>query len=569
MFRRNKVGSTPQEMRYVLYARKSTEDKGSQERSIDDQIKDCKAMAERDGLHIVKIIREEKSAKVANNRPQFSQMLKDIEDGKYDGIISWHPDRLSRNSLEAGMIVDALDNDVIKDLKFPTCLFENNSTGKMLLNILFAISKQYSEHISEGVLRAYDNSFEEGKSVGTPKWGYNRNKETGLYEPDENFDLIRKAWDMKLAKKTTKEIVDYLLLNGVKRTTKLSRKVKKTKDIKPNENSIGNMFRDPFYYGVLVQAEKEIDLREVYDFIPMVSEDEYGAVQAILQESPQRYVGKRKKERAIFYPLRGIVYCGVCGRPMYVGASSSSNKKNRYLYYRCDNKECKRKQKSVRANIVFDAFYDAVAHLMFDNKQFQAYERKMDSYTDERKTELFTERRSLLASRRTKDLELGELVLAMVKVKDGSKAHEVMQKKIAEVESRISEIDYRLQEISSELNNANQAKLTKDEFLNLMKTLPEQIENGSIVEKDILARLLFLNCTIDEQNKATFLWKEPYATILNGQSINSGAPTMSILEQAGLVAEAIYRLNDPTLFIPEPVTDELKDILRHQPRYEL
>ena len=63
------------------------------------------------------------------------------------------------------------------------------------------------------------------------------------------------------------------------------------------------MFRAPFYYGVLVQAEKEIDLREVYDFIPMVSEDEYGAVQAILQESPQRYVGKRKKERAIFYWL--------------------------------------------------------------------------------------------------------------------------------------------------------------------------------------------------------------------------------------------------------------------------
>ena len=32
-------------LRYVLYARKSTEDKGSQEHSIEDQIKDCKALA--------------------------------------------------------------------------------------------------------------------------------------------------------------------------------------------------------------------------------------------------------------------------------------------------------------------------------------------------------------------------------------------------------------------------------------------------------------------------------------------------------------------------------------------
>ena len=44
-------------------------------------------------------IQESKSAKKSGNRPLFLQMIKDIEKGKYDGILAWHPDRLSPNSI--------------------------------------------------------------------------------------------------------------------------------------------------------------------------------------------------------------------------------------------------------------------------------------------------------------------------------------------------------------------------------------------------------------------------------------------------------------------------------------
>ena len=88
---------------------------------------------------------------MSNNRPIFNQMLDDIRVGKYDGILAYHPDRLARNMLEAGMIVDMVDNGVIKDLQFPTHPFTNNASGKLNLNIQFALSKQYSEHLSETV----------------------------------------------------------------------------------------------------------------------------------------------------------------------------------------------------------------------------------------------------------------------------------------------------------------------------------------------------------------------------------------------------------------------------------
>ena len=119
-------------LRYVLYVRKSSEDVGAQAKSSPDQIKSCIEYAENNGLMIVETLKEAHSAKISGKRPVFSKMLKDIQSGKYDGILAWHPDRLARNSLEAGMIVDMVDNGIIKDLKFPTLAFTNDSSGKTL-----------------------------------------------------------------------------------------------------------------------------------------------------------------------------------------------------------------------------------------------------------------------------------------------------------------------------------------------------------------------------------------------------------------------------------------------------
>lgn len=144
-------------LRYVLYARKSSADVDSQAKSLPDQIADCLKYAEDKGIVVVSTLKESHSAKISGKRPVFTQMLKDIEAGKYDGILAWNPDRLARNSLEAGMIVDMVDSDKIKDLKFPTLEFTNDSNGKLLLNIMFAMSKQYSEHLSESVHRGVDS----------------------------------------------------------------------------------------------------------------------------------------------------------------------------------------------------------------------------------------------------------------------------------------------------------------------------------------------------------------------------------------------------------------------------
>lgn len=185
-------------------------------------------------------------------------MLNEIKKGKYDGILAWNPDRLARNMLEGGRIIDMLDNDVIKDLKFVTHTYTPDANGKMLLGMAFVLSKQYSDKLSQDVTRGVRSSHQSGKSPA-PKYGYKRNEETGIYEPDQpHFDIIQETWNMGLKGIAFNEIADCANDSGYFRLTKAGRKIKMSKQ------KISNMFRDPFYYGILVQVDQQVDLRTIY-----------------------------------------------------------------------------------------------------------------------------------------------------------------------------------------------------------------------------------------------------------------------------------------------------------------
>ncbi len=189
-----KVAYTPEKYRYVIYVRKSTDETGKQIRSIEDQITECVEFAKRNGLNFSDIIDEAESAKEPNIRPKFRKMLNDINAGKYQGIIAWHPDRLARNMKEAGEVIDLVDKDIIKDLQFVSFTFNNDPSGKLLLGITFALSKEYSDKLSVNVKRGNRLSMAEGKHVSMSKHGYIKDV-NGYLRPDgENFILLKKRF---------------------------------------------------------------------------------------------------------------------------------------------------------------------------------------------------------------------------------------------------------------------------------------------------------------------------------------------------------------------------------------
>jgi DNA invertase Pin-like site-specific DNA recombinase len=135
-------------VRYCLYARKSTEQDEKQALSIDSQVKEMLAIAERDGLEVIDIRRESHSAKDSGQRPVFKEILEDLRRDRFNGILAWAPDRLSRNAGDLGSVVDLMDEKHLVEIRTYGQQFRNSPNEKFLLMILCWVlfSSDYRSH---------------------------------------------------------------------------------------------------------------------------------------------------------------------------------------------------------------------------------------------------------------------------------------------------------------------------------------------------------------------------------------------------------------------------------------
>jgi len=150
-----------QTKKFFVYARKSTDDKDRQVRSIADQLSELQEIAKKENLEIVDIFVEKQTAKMPG-RPIFGEMIARLEAGEAQGILAWHPDRLARNSIDGGRVVYLVDTGQILDLKFSTFWFDPTPQGKFMLSIAFSQSKYYVDNLSENIKRGQRNKVKNG-----------------------------------------------------------------------------------------------------------------------------------------------------------------------------------------------------------------------------------------------------------------------------------------------------------------------------------------------------------------------------------------------------------------------
>src|SRR3990170_4735025 len=180
----------------IAYCRKSTDEKDKQVLSIEAQIAELKEFAKRENLNISEFITEAKTAKVPG-RGQFELVLKKIEKGEANGILSWHPDRLARNSIDGGKIIYLLDTGKLLDLKFPSFWFESTPQGKFMLSIAFGQSKYYVDNLSENVKRGNRQKLRNGVWPSKAPYGYINEPKLRTIEIDpEKSKIIKKAFQL-------------------------------------------------------------------------------------------------------------------------------------------------------------------------------------------------------------------------------------------------------------------------------------------------------------------------------------------------------------------------------------
>ncbi len=514
-------------LRYVLYARKSTDDPKRQVRSIDDQIDECEVLARRNGMRIVKKITEEKSARKAGNRPKFDQMIQDIEAGKYDGVVAWNPDRLARNMTEGSRILSLIDAGRIVDLKFATHHFVNDSSGQMLLGISFVMADYYSRRLSENVNRGVKKGLKEGKSSGTPKHGYIRH-EDGIYRPDDedgckNFELICDAWKMRKKGDSLKTIANYMNKNGYARIYKENAE-KAGQKVNMSDKILSNtVFPDPFYYGILIQTDKPVDLREIdeYNFKPATDEDTYNYIQQMTGRST------KNTKRSVFKPLVEMVYCAYCNSKMYPQTPQSSNK-TRKLSYRCDNAHCQRKNKelklsqSVRGIVIFKFMYEMLENIEVNESDYEKLRNKLIVSNQANAHKQAIEIHSLQGSLKSIEKDIKDRSLKIITLDKNSPIYRTNETHINEQGVRANELRNEIDKLTEQRTNPDEDIMSFEEFLNVIKNASKHLKVADVVLKDHIARLIYLNVHVDSENVVSYQMKEPFKTYFKSYKIFTG-----------------------------------------------
>ena len=494
------------ELRYALYLRKSTKGEDRQEHSIKDQKKDCiNLVANRYKLSIrdEDIYEDKESAKVSGKRPAYNAMLKAVRSGKYAGIIAWHYDRLARNMKEAGEIIDLIDNGTIKDLLFATAHFENSPNGKMVLGINFVLSKHYSDHLSESVLRGIDNRTDNGSILNQIIHGYKIDEYRRLIADGRNWDILRQAFRMRIdEKRSQKQISDFMNDAGYKayRISKGNYTYKMTNKI------VSKLLATPLYAGIHKYGNRYVKLSEHYEnFKPMISEQEYYELNSdSLVHSSYKQRMSREGRNDVSKFLRSFVICKHCNRTMSTGIvtrKDGDTVKNRNFRFKCETSDCPMRNKGPAGSLIRDY---AVGFLKSNSF---ASEENYKAYLFEAKEHTMIESEYLRSQKKSLEIEKSKSQRAYenARINAGSRDKEMAKhytsEYLDELKQKVEDYENKIQEISESLELMKDIPLSLNEFLELYKNTGEILRlTSSMTLADEIIRIFFSNITIEARS---------------------------------------------------------------------
>ena len=347
-------------MRYVIYARKSSESEERQILSIEAQLAELQEYSAKEKLEIVASFQEARTAKEPG-RTKFAEMLSFLQSGKADGILSWHPDRLARNSIDGGQIVYLLDTGKIKDLKFPTFWFENTPQGKFMLNIAFGQSKYYVDNLSENIRRGHRAKLRRGVYPGSAPLGYLNNHRTRDIDVDpERERLIRKGFELyATGKYTLKQIARAFKDMGLR----------SHKGNVLAVSCVQRMLSKSFYYGLFeFNGETYQGTHE-----PIITKKLFDQCQEVMKD--RGHIMTRKSEN--FFPFRGLLTCGECKCAITAETQKGHN------YYRCTKKRVMCSQKYIREELLTDQVKSFLQKVSLPSQDTEKVLRELDK--DEQK----------------------------------------------------------------------------------------------------------------------------------------------------------------------------------------
>ncbi|MCL7753071.1 recombinase family protein [Polaribacter sp. Z022] len=297
---------TKKDIKYFIYARKSTESDDKQMASIEDQIAEARKLATQLNLEIVDIISESKSAKEPG-RNGFNEMIARIRNNEAQGVLTWKLNRLARNPIDGGIVIDLLQKNTIKHIQ--TYGKEYLPTDNVIMMYIeFGMSNQFSNDLSVDVKRGMRQKAERGwYPCAVLPIGYIHNVgkqfEDEIIPDPKRFSIVQRLWK--------------LLLKGNYSVSDLKREAKKmglvNRKGKPYAlNTFAKLFENEFYAGYFSWRNNEGILTQLEGkHKRMITYSEFKKGQEILKNK-----GRPTRVNSYNFPYRGPLSCGECDSPI-------------------------------------------------------------------------------------------------------------------------------------------------------------------------------------------------------------------------------------------------------------
>lgn len=325
-----------EELRYCLYARKSTEAEDRQAMSIDSQIREMTRLAEDQGLNVVCTKRESHSAKVSGEREIFNRMLEEIEEGVYSSLICWDVSHISRSGGDIGRVIDLMDKKLLVEIRTHGQNFTNSPNDKFLLLLLASQSKMENDVKGVNVKRGLRTRCEMGIRPGCVPLGYklirssqNFREPSKIIVDEERAPFIKKMFQYINSGLSGRQVNEYLTDEGFR--TKSGKQL--------GFSMTYRILKEPFYYGEFEYPKKSGNWYKGLHQ-PLITKEEFEETQKKIKVIDKGIWGRKD-----FYFSR-LLKCGHCGSGIS-GEERINRWGKRYVYYKCNKyggrKSCKSK----------------------------------------------------------------------------------------------------------------------------------------------------------------------------------------------------------------------------------
>ena len=357
-------------MTAVIYARYSSDNQ--REESIEGQIRECTAYAEKNGITVVKHYIDRALSAKTDNRPDFQQMIKDSEKRLFDIVLVWKLDRFARNRYDSAHYEYQLERNHVK-LVSATEPISDSPAGIMVKSMLTGMAEYYSAELSEKVVRGMTENVLKGKyNGGTIPIGFKVDEEKFFQVDPLKAPFVVEAFQRYNDGATMKELMNWLNDSGV--TTNRNQKF--------TYNSVQKLLTNKRYIG-----ENHFKDIVMPDSIPaIVDKDLFEEVQQKIKKN-SRAPARHKAEDD--YLLTTKLFCGMCGAMMF-GECGTGRNKVVHHYYKCATakrfKTCKKK--TVRKEWLEDLVIAETMKLIQDDAVIDAIVAEVMELQDQENTTL-------------------------------------------------------------------------------------------------------------------------------------------------------------------------------------